>query len=87
VYDAETRSQIQTEQGRAALRSHHELASLDEDGSDELALSFGPAPADDGPERWIQTIPGRGWFAYLRIYAPEAAAFDGTWKPDDFTIA
>lgn len=87
VYDAETRSQIQTEQGRAALRSHHELASSEEDGSEELTLSFGPAPPDDGPERWIQTIPGRGWFAYLRVYAPEATAFDGTWKPGDFTIA
>jgi len=26
------------------------------------------APAD----RWIQTVPGRGWFCYFRIYGPEA---------------
>jgi hypothetical protein len=33
---------------------------------------------------WIKTTPGRGWFAYLRIYGPEQAAFDGSWKPGDF---
>jgi hypothetical protein len=33
--------------------------------------------------RWIKTVPGRGWFAYIRIYGPEQAAFDGSWKPDD----
>jgi hypothetical protein len=25
-----------------------------------------------------------GWFVYFRIYGPEQAAFDGTWKPGDF---
>jgi hypothetical protein len=25
-----------------------------------------------------------GWFAYFRIYGPEQAAFDGSWKPGDF---
>jgi hypothetical protein len=25
-----------------------------------------------------------GWFVCLRIYGPEQAAFDGTWKPEDF---
>ena len=33
---------------------------------------------------WIKTIPGKGWFTYFRIYGPEAAAFDGSWKPADF---
>ena len=35
-------------------------------------------------EPWIQTLPGRGWFAYFRIYGPESHAFDGSWKPGDF---
>jgi len=34
--------------------------------------------------RWIKTVPGRGWFAYIRIYGPEQAAFDRGWKPGDF---
>ena len=31
-----------------------------------------------------KTIPGQGWFAYLRIYGPTQPAFDGSWKPGDF---
>ncbi|MFB7800939.1 DUF1214 domain-containing protein, partial [Isoptericola sp. NPDC056134] len=81
VYDAETRSQIQTDQDKAALRSLFELSDVDT--SAPTRLHFGPeAPADtDG--RWLQTLPGRGWFVYLRIYGPEQPAFDGTWKPAD----
>jgi hypothetical protein len=33
---------------------------------------------------WIQTIPGKGWFAHFRIDGPEGPAFDGSWKPGDF---
>jgi hypothetical protein len=34
--------------------------------------------------QWVQTNPGAGWFVYFRIYGPEQAAFDKTWKPGDF---
>jgi hypothetical protein len=44
-----------------------------------------------GPEgaegRWIKTIPGRGWFVYVRIYGPEQPAFDGSWQLPDFEVA
>jgi hypothetical protein len=88
VYDAETRSQIQNKQGRAALRSLFELA--DAPAGEPVELRFGPtAPAGKARSdaRWIQTLPGKGWFAYLRVYGPEPAAFDGSWKPGDFTLA
>ena len=82
VYDAETRSQVQTDQGKAALRSMFELKDMAAEKS--LDLYFGPkAPAGHESE-WIKTIPGKGWFVYFRIYGPEKAAFDGTWKPGDF---
>ena len=42
------------------------------------------APQGDTANRWIKTTPGQGWFAYLRIYGPEAPAFDGTWSLPDF---
>ncbi len=85
VYDAETRSQIQTDQDKAALRSLFELKDLD---SASATLQFGPTPPSD-PDRgaWIQTLPERGWFAYIRIYGPERPAFDGSWKPGDFEEA
>jgi hypothetical protein len=27
--------------------------------------------------------PGKGWWSGFRIYGPEAAAFDGSWKLND----
>jgi len=82
IYDPDTRSEIVTDQGKAALRSLFELKG--KGGSGSLDLYFGPkAPAGHEGE-WIQTIPGKGWFTYFRIYGPEAAAFDGSWKPADF---
>ena len=84
VYDAQTRSQIQTSQDKAALRSLAELKELGTSGSAELY--FGPTAPTGQEARWIKTTPGRGWFAYIRIYGPEAAAFDGSWKPGDFEL-
>ncbi len=82
VYDAETRSQIVTEQDRAALRSLFELR--EEADEQSVDLYFGPRAPKGEERRWIQTMPRKGWFAYLRIYGPEPAAFDGRWKPGDF---
>jgi hypothetical protein len=81
VYDIDTRSQIQTEQGKAALRSLFELK--DASGS-SAELFFGPKPPEGKEGQWIQTLPDKGWFVYFRIYGPEAAAFNGDWKPADF---
>lgn len=84
VYDLETRSQIQTAQNKAALRSLFELANL---SGDSVELFFGPESSAHAGKPWIQTLPGRGWFTYFRIYGPQAAAFDGTWKPGDIDVA
>ena len=83
VYDTATRSQVQTAQNKAALRSLFELKNVYGVAAD---LFFGPTPPRGGEDRWIQTLPGKGWFAYFRIYGPEAPAFDGTWKPGDFEL-
>jgi hypothetical protein len=85
VYDAETRSQVQTPQQKAALRSLFELT--DGNGSGPARLHFGPSAPSGEESRWIQTMPGKGWFAYFRLYGPERPALDGSWKPGDFTAA
>jgi hypothetical protein len=82
VYDAETRTEIETDQGRAALRSLFELKG--QNGTGALELRFGPMALEHEDNHYIKTIPHKGWFAYFRIYGPEAAAFDGSWKPGDF---
>jgi hypothetical protein len=80
VYDTATRSQVQTDQDRAALRSLFELKDISQTAP--IDLYFGPNAGPEG--RWIKTAPGKGWFAYIRIYGPEQAAFDKSWKPGDF---
>ena len=82
AYDAQTRSEVQTDQDKAALRSLFELKGVSK--SEPTVLYFGPTAPPGQEGRWIKTVPGRGWFAYIRIYGPEQAAFDRSWKPSDF---
>lgn len=82
VYDAETRSQVATDQNKAALRSMFELK--DKIGGKSVDLYFGPKAPEGKEGQWIKTIPNKGWFVYIRIYGPEKGAFDGSWKPGDF---
>lgn len=82
IYDALTRSQVITDQNKAALRSLFELK--DKIGGKSIDLYFGPKAPAGKEGQWIKTLPNRGWFAYFRIYGPEAGAFNGSWKPGDF---
>lgn len=81
AYDAQTRSQIDAGQGNARLSTLFEMQDLTGDNVD---LFFGPEAPAGSEGRWLQTVPGRGWFVYFRIYGPEQTAFDGTWRPGDF---
>ncbi|MEK2689104.1 DUF1254 domain-containing protein [Bdellovibrio sp. GT3] len=83
VYDAKTRSQVQASQGKAALRSLFELKNIPSDAK-EVTLYFGPTAPAGKEDFWIQTVPGRGWFTYFRIYGPTEPTFNGTWRPGDF---
>jgi hypothetical protein len=82
VYDTDTRSQVLTDQGKAALRSMFELKNVST--AQPTDLYFGPTAPAGHEGQWIKTIPGKGWFTYFRVYGPEQAAFDGSWKPGDF---
>lgn len=84
VYDNKTRSQIQTDQDKAALRSLVELKDVPK--SRPTDLYFGPSAPAGKDGQWIKTNPSRGWFVYFRLYGPEGPAFDGSWKPGDFEV-
>lgn len=81
IYDPDNRSEIATDQGKAALRS---LFELKDKSGDSVDLYFGPKVPAGHEGEWIKTVPGKGWFTYFRIYGPEGPAFDGSWKPGDF---
>lgn len=51
------------------------------DGSIDMYL--GPKAPDGKASNWLATVPGRGFFAILRLYVPSASAIDGSWKPGD----
>lgn len=82
VYDTDTRSQVVTDQEKAALRSLFELKNVSK--TQPTDLYFGPTAPAGHENQWIKTIPDKGWFVYFRVYGPEKAAFDGSWKPGDF---
>jgi hypothetical protein len=83
-YDTMTRSEIQTDQGHAALRSLFELADAPQ--AAEVELYFGPEPPAGQEHRWIKTTPNAGWFTYFRIYGPQEPAFDGQRRLGDFVV-
>lgn len=80
VYDAGTRSMIDNETGLTQIDTFHNFQRND-DGSVDLYM--GPAPPEGKENNWIQTIPGRGFFIYFRLFGPEEEFFDGTWKLAD----
>ncbi|MFV8256207.1 DUF1254 domain-containing protein [Bdellovibrio bacteriovorus] len=82
LYDSDTRSLIANGTKKSSLRSLVELADLK--GAKSVDLFFGPQAPAGKEAHWVKTSPGKTWFAYFRIYGPEKAAFDNTWKPGDF---
>ena len=82
IYDAQTRSQVRA--ARTRRRCGHSSNSLRRTANRVRHTVFGPQPPDEAADRWLQTVAGREWFAYLRVYGPQAPAFDGSWRPGDF---
>lgn len=81
VYDFETRSMIQTASNRAAIGSDDKI-TRNADGS--VDLYFGPEAPAGKESNWIQTVPGRGWWVWFRIYGPTEPFFDKSWQLPDF---
>ena len=51
------------------------------DGS--VDLHFGPKAPEGLESNWVQTVPGRAWFAYFRWYGPTKAYYDKSWALPD----
>jgi hypothetical protein len=83
VYDSQTRSLLQTDQQYPGISSEQGTVQSNPDGS--VDVYFGPSAPTGREGNWIQTIPGKGWFAFLRLYGPEQSWFDKTWRPGEIT--
>jgi hypothetical protein len=83
VYDVTTRCLIDNEQQRGDRGSRDPDVVANDDGS--VDLFFGPSAPEGGEANWVQTIPGRHWFSYFRLYGPLEPYFDRTWTLGDIT--
>lgn len=84
VYDPQTRSQLQTSQPFPTVGSQTEGIRANEDGSH--TIFFGPQPPAGFEKNWLETIPGKSWFVALRMYGPEQAWIDKTWRPSEVEL-
>ena len=84
LYDTQTRSFLQTDQQFPMVSSQDKELSVNADGS--VDAYFGPKAPEGKENNWIQTIPGKGWFIYLRLYGPLEPWFDKTWKPGEIEL-
>jgi len=82
AYDGQTRSFLETDQ---------KLAGMDSNGGDTVAnpngsytIWFGPEAPEDKKGNWVQTMPGKSYFVFLRLYGPLEPWFNKAWKPGDF---
>ncbi len=67
VYDAQTRSMLQTDQQFPSRGANTSGIQKNADGSYDIY--FGPQAPDGKESNWIQTVPGKGW---SRFYASMA---------------
>jgi hypothetical protein len=81
LYDPKTRSMLRNGMPKPSLNSF-DGPEQNADGSYDLF--FGPEAPAGKEKNWVKTIPGKGWFTYIRLYGPLEAFFEQTWKPDDF---
>jgi hypothetical protein len=80
LYDNLSRGPLLSGQGAADLSSRKPDLIANADGSVDVVFApVKPAVATN----WIQTIPGKGWFAYFRFYGPTEPYFTKSWQLND----
>jgi hypothetical protein len=82
LYEAENASGLANGQPFPSLGSR-DMPVQNADGSTDLYL--GPKAPDGKAANWLATVPGKGYFAIIRLYGPTKAAMDKSWKPSDIT--
>lgn len=81
LYDTQTRSLLQTSQPFPTVGSQSEGVRKNEDGSYDVY--FGPKAPEGKESNWLETTPGKSWFAILRMYGPLEPWIDKNWRPGE----
>ena len=80
LYDAANASGLANGRPFPSLGSRDKPAQ-NADGSTDLYLGPKAPPAKEA--NWLATVPGKGYFAILRLYGPTESAINKSWKPGD----
>jgi hypothetical protein len=80
LYEAKNASGLANGQAFPSLGSRDKPAQ-NADGSTDIY--FGPKAPKGKEGNWQATVPGKGYFAILRLYGPTEAAINKSWKPGD----
>jgi hypothetical protein len=80
LYEAENASGLANGQPFPSLGSRDKPAPS-ADGSTDIYLA--PSAPEGKKANWLATVPGKGYFAILRLYSPTEAAINKSWKPGD----
>ena len=81
LYDNQTRSELQTDQQFPGIDSNKKGLMQNKDGSYDIY--FGPKSPAGKQANWLQTVPDKGWNMLWRIYGPNKAWYDKSWKIGD----
>jgi hypothetical protein len=84
LYDPQTRSELQTSQPFPSRNNKRDKLIENADGS--VDLYFGPKAPEGKEANWIATVPGKGWFAVIRLYGALEPWFDKTWRPGEIEL-
>ena len=84
AYDGQTRGLLETDQKTAGVDNNDKNVKANADGS--YTVWFGPKAPKGHEGNWVQTMPGKSYFVFLRLYGPLQPWFDKTWKPGDFEL-
>ena len=81
IYSHQTRTFIKNRDMKPGLGSLDNPVT-NTDGS--VTITIGPERPENVPaSNFIYTNPGEGWFTYFRLYAPQKAFFDQSWRLPD----
>jgi hypothetical protein len=80
VYSLET-SSFFLKSPRVTLSSLDKELRKNADGSVDIYI--GPKPPAGKESNWVYTQSGQKWFPWFRLYGPEKAVFDKSWKLPD----
>jgi len=80
LYEAENASGLANGQPFPSLGSRDKPMQNADGGTD---LYLGPKAPEGKQGNWLATVPGKGYFAILRLYGPTESAIDNSWKPGD----